>query len=270
MTTNARLQTAESSHFYTAQGDPLYEIPRADGKGMRKFTLADARKMDPKPLPSVTTILKILHKQALVDWLIEQACLALMTTPRLPNEPDDAFVQRVLHTERVQDQESQKARDRGTEIHAALEALFQGQPISDEIDPWVRPAFQAVCKYGELACTEKILVGAGYAGKCDLIQLAKDCWWLWDWKSAKKLPDPAKGGAWSEHRLQASAYANAWFNYLCSQPKGLEVIRTGNIYISTVECGKFVICEHAEWQQTYWYGFKPLVEHWRWSTGYSC
>lgn len=269
MTTVARIHEVKNGHWYTAQGQSCYEVPRKDGKGMRKTTIADARELG--LLPSVTHILDtVLRKPALEAWKLEQSLLACLTSPRNEGEELDAFIKRILSDEKVEDQEAQAARDRGTEIHAALEALFQGQPISDEIDPWVRPAFQAVCKYGELACTEKILVGADYAGKCDLIQLAKDCWWLWDWKSAKKLPDPAKGGAWSEHRLQASAYANAWFNYLCSQPKGLEVIRTGNIYISTVECGKFVICEHAEWQQTYWYGFKPLVEHWRWSTGYSC
>jgi len=179
MTTNARIITAEGHIFTPAKATALRDS-RADGKGMRKFTLADARKMDPVPLPSVTTILKTLHKQALVEWLIEQACLALMTTPRLPGEADDAFVQRVLHTEHVQDQEAQTARDRGTEIHAAMEDLFCGKPIAEEINPWVRPAFLEVQKYGELACTEKILVGDGYAGKTDLIQQGKDeCWWLW-------------------------------------------------------------------------------------------
>lgn len=265
MTTVARPSSSNGSHFYWPDGRPCYEVENKSKGGMRPTTVGDAKKLG--LLPSVTQILKILHKQALVDWLIEQACLALMTTPRLPNEPDDAFVQRVLHTERVQDQESQKARDRGTEIHAALEDLFCGKPISSEIEPWVRPAFEAVCKYGELGGTEKVLVGDGYAGKCDLIQLFDKPpikhWWIWDWKSAKKLPDPAKGGAWSDHKLQAAGYAAAF------QKQSNLAIHTGNIYISTMEQGKFVICEHESWFKAY-DAFAALVKVWQWQNGYTC
>lgn len=264
MTTTARTTSTEGSHWYAADGTPCYEVPTADGKAMRPTTLRDARKLG--LLPSVTTILKILHKQALVDWLIEQSVLAVLTTPRLAGEADDAFVYRVLHGERVQDQEAQAARDRGTEIHNAMEMLFQGQPISDEMQPWVEAAFDAVCKRGELVATEKILVGDGYAGKTDLIQLGKDCWWLWDWKSAKKLPDPSKGGAWHEHRMQAGAYARAV--ELSQETAGdKHPIRTGNIYISTIIQGRFVICEHDDWHPAY-DAFASLLRVWQYQTGY--
>lgn len=225
---------------------------------MKVPTLADARKLN--LVPSVTTILKILHKQALVDWQIEQAVLAVVTTPRLEGEKDDAFIERVLHTERVQDEESQIARDRGTDIHAALESLFNGQPISPDIDPWVRPAFEAISAFGKVSATEKILVGDGYAGKTDLIQDCPDCWRIWDFKSTKKLPDK---GAWPEHRLQLAAYAQAY---------KLEIqewrLLTSVCYISTVEQGKFVIFENEDWLDTYQNGFEPLVKHWSWMTGY--
>jgi len=263
MTTNARTTPTESSHWYKPDGTPAYEVERADGKGMRKTTLADARKLN--LLPSVTTILKLLHKQALVDWLIEQAVLSVLTTPRNPGETDDAFVQRVLHTERVQDQESQKARDRGTEIHQSLEALFQGKEISKDIDPWVRPAFDAVCQYGRLVATEAVLVGDGYAGRTDLVQECPTCWWIWDFKSAKKLP---KDKAWPEHRLQASAYAAAWYKKVKNVSVQFHNIRTGNLYISTIEPGAFLICEHEPWFETYADGWEPLVKHWQWANNY--
>src|SRR5512139_1672294 len=109
MNTIARTTTPDSSHWYTTDGDPMYEVIAKSTGLPRNTTLADARKLN--LLPSVTTILKILHKQALVNWLIEQAVLAAMTTPRLPGEQDDAFIERVLHTERVQDQEAEAARD---------------------------------------------------------------------------------------------------------------------------------------------------------------
>ena len=81
---------------------------------MRKTTLADARKLG--LVPSVTTILKVLAAPALESWKIEQACLALLTSPRQADERDDAFVKRILQTDRVQDQEAAAAAERGTEI----------------------------------------------------------------------------------------------------------------------------------------------------------
>ena len=71
--TAARVATLESSHWYdSATGEPRHEIPKAKGDGMRKPTIADARKL--KLLPSVTSILKVIDKPALTTWKIEQAC----------------------------------------------------------------------------------------------------------------------------------------------------------------------------------------------------
>ncbi len=270
MTTVANTRRdADSSHWYYTDGRPCYELPKKDGSGMKVPTLADARKLN--LVPSVTSILRILHKQALVDWLIEQACLAVLTSPRQDGEELDKFVYRVLHTERVQDEESKAARDRGTEMHAGLESLSLGEKISEDLMPWVFPAFQAVSMRGKPKAAEWIVVGDGYAGKVDLIQEQPETGdiWLWDWKTAKKLPDPSKGGAWSEHRLQLAAYAQAWWLMGTGDQSQKGTIRTGNVYISTVEQGKFVICEHdPDWSSVYSRGFLPLVMHWQWANNY--
>ncbi len=248
---------AGSSHWYYPDGRPCYELPKKFGEGMKVPTLADARKLN--LLPSVTTILKVLHKQALVDWLREQTALAIMTTPRLPGEADDAFVFRVLHTERVQDQESTAARDRGTEMHAGIEAMFQGEPVAQDLLPWIEPAYQAVSKRGELIGCEVCVVGNGYAGKLDLQLKGSDgTIWLYDYKTTKKLPEKA---AWPDHRLQLSAYAAAVASF---------GVRCANVYISTVEPGKFVIWEHQDEYRTFDEGFEPLLRHWAWATGYDC
>jgi len=252
-----------SEHWYYPDGRCCYEVERADGKGMRPTTLRDARKLG--LLPSVTGILNVLDKPALNEWKIKTAVHAILTAPDVLGETLDQKYERVLVTERQQDQESEIARDRGTAIHDALEKLVMGQPVDKEIEPWVRPAWEAVMKYGSYVGSEKILVGDGYAGKTDLILSASNCFlWFWDWKSTKKLPDPAKGGAWFEHKLQLAAYAKAADTGLWSPP----VIKTGNIYISTIEQGKFVICEHPEWEDTYHRGFKPLVTHWQFANQY--
>jgi len=266
MTTAANVKKSEGSHWYYTDGKPCYELPKADGSGMKVPTLADARKLN--LLPGVSTILKILHKQALLEWLIEQSVLAVLTTPRLPQEPDDAFAKRVLSTERVQDQESQKARDRGVEIHDGMEQLVSGKPVDPDLAPWVMPAFEKLKSYGPFLQAEVNVVGRGYGGRTDLVQQGQDCIWVWDYKSAKKLPDPKKGGAWSEHRLQLAAYAKAIQAAFWKRNESEPVIKTANLYISTVEPGRFVICEHDEWMQTFDQGFSPLVVHWQWATQY--
>lgn len=236
---------------------------------MRKTTIADARKLN--LLPSVTTILGILEKPALTLYKVEQGALAVLTTPRNEGEELDAFVYRVLHSERQQEQEAAIARGKGTEIHAAFEAYFSGQPVAPEIDPWVRPAINALIAFGEMASSEVILVGNGYAGRTDLIQNCEGCWRIWDFKSTRRLPDPNKGGAYAEHRLQLSAYAKGWSDKLvlggATQQKP---ILCGNVYVSTEKQGEFVICEHEEaWEETFDKGFRPLLEHWIWANGYT-
>lgn len=252
MSTIAKPVSSEGSHYYTKDGTPAYEVPYADpSKGMRKTTLADARKLG--LLPSVTTLMRVLHREALVNWMIEQACLAVLTTPKLPDEGLDAFVHRVLHEEKVQDQEGQAALDRGIDIHAAIESGLLGQGMDPEIHPWAFPACAAIEARGVTVAIEKIIVGDGYAGRLDLAQDNGDIW-LWDWKTTKKLP---KGQAWPEHKLQLAGYAAAWVN------TGSKRIRTGNVYISTVDVGQFCICEHEDWHDTYANGFKPLVQLWQ-------
>ena len=233
----------------------------------RAVTLRDAR--TDNLVPSVTTVLKLLHKEALVNWKIEQAVLAVLTSPKKEDETIDAFVERIIHVEEVPMQEARLAADKGTEIHAAIEGYFTGQDLDPNIVPWVVPAAKAVAAYGELVATEKIIVGDGFAGKTDLILLSPDCWWLWDYKSTKKLPDPKKGGAWLEHRLQLAAYAQGWQEEMARKdPTLLRPIRTANLYVSSVNPGEFVICENEDWEPTYLEGFAPLVTHWQWAAKY--
>jgi PD-(D/E)XK nuclease superfamily len=272
MTTVARVHTERrDASWYTTAGEPLYEIPKADGKGTRAPTLADAKKRGDL-LPRVTTILGLLDKPALNDWKVEQGVLAVMTTPQLPGESMDAFVHRVLHVERVQDQEAATARNRGTEIHSALQSYFNGEDVAPELLPWISPVALKITAYGERVTSEKILVGDGYAGRTDLILMAPDCWWIFDFKTSKTMPDPKKS-AYVEHRLQLAAYAAAFEKFTIESavisPGRLKPIRTANAYISSIVQGSFTLIEHQpDWQTTYERGFRPLVTYWQWLTGY--
>src|SRR5690348_4666760 len=167
--TVARVRTNQSAHFYHKNGAPCFEVPYADpSKGMRKATLADARKLS--LLPSPTTILKVLHKQGLVEWMIEQACLAVLTSPRNDGESLDAFVHRILKVEMEQDGEAKQAAELGTKIHAAISLELTHDPACypSELEPYVKPAVEAIRKIGIPMYVEHVVIGEGYCGTMDV------------------------------------------------------------------------------------------------------
>lgn len=180
----AKLIQPRAPRFYTPEGEALYEVPNKSKPGTtRPFTLADARKMDPHPLPSVTTILsETIRKPQLEDWKVEQGIMAALTLPRLPNESTDAFAHRV-----VQDmsKEAEGAADFGRTIHQAIEAHLIGDvntlqslpetvmPFLDEFIKWQESVLLTV-QATELVVTNKEI---GYAGRLDI-------WGDLNWKGA--------------------------------------------------------------------------------------
>jgi hypothetical protein len=262
-----------SGHWYHRDGTPCHWVPKKDGTGNRNTTLADARKLD--LLPSVTGILNVLAKPGLQDWITRQNVLAVVTAPDVPGEALDAKITRVLETERQQDEESAAARDRGTVIHSGLELLAQGKTIADLnaacltmgeelLGPWIEPAWKGmVPDVGLVEASEVVLVGEGYAGRCDLVLRSKgsvyQCDYVVDFKSARTLP---KKGSWNEHRLQLAAYAASWE---AKNPQTL--IKTANLYISTTEQGKFAWFENPAWWVDF-QAFKAVLEIWRWQNDY--
>ncbi len=252
MTTAARPTQEASCHWYSKDGTPVYEVPRATGEGFRPTTLADARKMD--LLPSVTTILNVLRKPQLESWLIEQAVLAAITTPRIPSESLDSFVSRVMNVDRVQ--ESDIAKKRGAEIHDAIEGYFAHRP-SDDVWLWIEPTIKFLEGFGSVKHCEHIVIGDGYAGKCDLILIDSESdEWIIDFKTTKasKLP---KESYW-EHKMQTAAYL------ACCGP---DAIRHANIYISTVEQGKFVFNDNGDFVRP-GSAFSSLVNYWQIANDY--
>ena len=242
------------SHFYMTNGQPYHFIAKKDGSGMRPTTVADARRLG--LLPGVTTVLKILHKEALVRWMVRQGAMAVLTSPRKDGEDLDAFMERVLATE--PDEESQIARDLGGRIHEALEAYVSRKAgIPDDLKVFMEPALDKLRQFGDVIESEKVLVGDGYAGRTDVITLGA-CACLIDWKTAKTIPDEGKP-AWPEHRLQLAAYAAA-YRKPCT---------TANIYVSTAKPGLVRVCKHDAWWDTYERGFLPLLQHWQWANNIS-
>ena len=254
--TAARPANGIQSHWYQRDGTPMHFVERSDGKGTRPATLRDARKLG--LLPSPTSILQCLDKPALTTWKIEMACLAVLTAPRKPGEELDAFVERVLHTERQQDEQAQKARDLGTQLHAAIEAVLTGEQCPKELEPFVMPATEAMKQFGTVQSTEAVVVGDRCAGRLDATFWNGSVTTIVDIKTAS---NPPIKGSWLEHRLQLSFYAKALDN-------GGGPLQTANVYIGTKAPGIVVVDIHTDWRETYDRGFKPLLQYWMFANDY--
>jgi len=258
MTTAAMTVKSEGSRYYWPNGQPCYEIPKKSGKGMKKPNITDAREMG--LVPSVTTILKVANKPALNAWLMEQAALAVLTTPRLEGEGLDAFVKRVLQDEQVQDEEASAAADKGSAIHGAIEAAIQGKPWDGVWEPYVKSVFPVIESLGKIVWSEKIVVGDGYAGRADILLENDRNLTLLDFKTTKSMP---KKQSWDEHRMQTAAYAETIGN------SGDRHILTGNIYISTILPGEVQLFLQEDWKRTYGLGFRKLLEYWQFINDYT-
>ena len=66
-------RASESNHWYTRDGAPQYTVPSKKDGSPRSTTLRDARVMN--LVPSVTTILNVMAKPALTNWLQQQVLL---------------------------------------------------------------------------------------------------------------------------------------------------------------------------------------------------
>ncbi len=120
-----------SEHWYQPNGQPFYSIIGANGN-QRAVTIRDARKIG--AVPSVTTVLSLLAKPALETWKVKQGILAALTLPRIDNEPEDAYLSRILSDG---GQQAKAAAEEGTRIHDAIECAYKDQPVIDFYGPHV-------------------------------------------------------------------------------------------------------------------------------------
>lgn len=113
------------SHWYTADGKSMHEVPNASKPGeMRATTLKDARKL--KLYPSVTTVMKVRNKgDTLEDWKIRQALYSAAIHPdgwpQFPpgvlDEKDPAFVKWAKDCMMDARKQVQAKAERGSLLH---------------------------------------------------------------------------------------------------------------------------------------------------------
>jgi hypothetical protein len=213
---------SEGGHWYDRQGNPAYTIIGKNGQE-RPTTLRDARKLG--LVPSVTTIIKCAAAPGLTNWMIDQAIMAALTLPRNDGENDLDFVARVKADSKAQ---AEKARERGTQIHAWVQAGFEEKYVDMEGAAYYQSANDTIsnlmCRSPWLA--EHSFSTDRYGGKCDI----HNDEWIIDFKSTDKEVSGLK--LWDEHYQQLAAYR-----------KGLHRpgAQCGILYISSVTAESRII-----------------------------
>ena len=196
-------------HFYKKTGEPVFEVPKKDGKGMKSTTIREARSMG--LVPSVTTIMQVLDKPALGYWLQQQA---LFASVKMPFDSDKYELQewagRVIMQSKL---DSAGAADMGSLIHKNCENVFLGiEENKNTLGHLVQE--KVVTEIGDLCYyPERVVVGPeGYAGTIDLISFENNGV-LIDFKTKEKFPRTPKGKLqkmyYDEHIMQLAAYAHA-------------------------------------------------------------
>jgi len=185
----------ESGHWYGRDGSTSYTIIGANGIE-RNTTLRDAKKLS--LLPSVTTIMREAAKPGLDNWKQEQVILSALTLHRQENETDGEYVSRIKNDAREQ---SNKAAERGTQIHAWVQSGFEDVFWSD---PLGQCSFRRLKKYCYSIATNGYqrshLHPRRYAGKVDLHAPG----FVVDIKTTDKDLTGIK--TWPEHAMQLAAY----------------------------------------------------------------
>lgn len=243
---------AEWGHWYDRDGKPVYEMLAANGSGMRPVTLRDARKLG--YLPGVSGVMNCAAKDALTRWKVKQGILAAMTLPRIPGEPDDDFIERVI---RDSQEQARKAAERGSAIHAAIQSHYEGEVPDPEYWHFIPPVVAKVGEWSGVATGWKaehsFAHPAGYGGKVDLFS---DC--VIDFKTKEFSQQDVDGGkqfAWDEQCIQLAAYR-----------EGLKMpaARCANVFVSVNNPGLVVVSEWSEPElQRGWKMFQGLLAYWK-------
>jgi hypothetical protein len=252
---------SKSQHWYDRDGKAVFEVPKAKGGGMRATTIADARKLG--LYPSVTTVLSVLAKPQLVDWQLGQVAGKAYSNPPQDGESQEDYARRIISASQEQVGE---AADLGTQIHAALEAHFKGEPVADGYQQFVAPVAALATKEGITFREHELrLVNTndGYAGTTDAVFTDSIGFnGILDFKSRKTKPgQPCT--PWETEPMQIAAYCVAKFGSIKYNTTG------ANVYISTTEPGRVEIVTYSATQlEESWSAFQAALKLWQYLKGY--
>jgi len=237
---------AESTHWYTLDGEPMYTVVGSNGKE-RPTTLRDARKMS--LVPSVTTILNVASKPALMQWMQRQVLMAALTLPKRDNEPEEEYIDRIIQDSKEQ---GKAAADAGTDIHSAIQRYYETGVVVSHMEH-VLACRGAIDKhFGNLAwkCEKSFAHDMGFGGKVDMH--SGDV--VIDIKT-KEFTDPKEVKPYDEHLMQLAAYRVGL---------GMVNAKCANVFISRNKPGLVHIHEWKDEELVKgWSMFSSLLSYWQ-------
>lgn len=213
----------EAGRFYLPNGEAFYTVPNKSKPGeSRPATVRDALKAGAEP--SVTTVGKAVAAPGLTHYFIESAMDSVLALQRTEGESIEEFKARAL---RDSQEKGKQARERGTDIHGAIELHLCGKPYDSRFSPHIENVRAALSAKGVDIYSgkpERSFCLPGYfAGKVDL----HGDGWVVDFKG---VDDAKLGGrmGWPEHVRQLSAYAYGL---------GMPSARLLNVFVGRAEGG---------------------------------
>jgi hypothetical protein len=248
------IRASESGHWYDRDGTPRYEIEAKDGS-MRAATLRDARKFG--WYPGVTSIIKCAAAPGIEKYKEKQVLMAALTMPR-----DVEWSEQMLSARIMADagEHAKKAREWGTNFHAAIQGHYEGKAPSGEWWECVKGVAELLrqnCGMQPWVAEKPCAHPSGFGTKADL---HTPCYLL-DFKG-KEFTKETIGElkTWDEHAMQLAATRKAL---------GLPQAECGIVYVSRVDPGlcRLIRVEEPELIKG-WEMFQALLAYWKASKGY--
>ncbi len=234
----------QGGHWYRADGTPAYTVVGKNGKE-RPTTVRDAREHG--LLPSVTGIIRCAAAPQLEVWKRRQLALACLTLPRISGESEDDFLARAEHDWQ---EEGKNAADRGTEIHAAVEQHYRGEPPAEEMWPWVtsvRDLILSTCGVQTWLPERSFASRLGFGGKIDLHSAN----WLLDVKGKDGIE---RFDLYDEHYMQLAAYRMGL---------GFPWMRCGIVFVNRKAPECLLVEAKEDGLEQGWNMFQGLLAYWR-------
>lgn len=242
-------RAAESTHWYTRDGQPRYTVIGANGKE-RNTTLRDARKES--LIPSVTTIINVAANPVLNQWIQKQVLMAALTLPKVEGESDDDYISRIMTDSK---QQGKDAADVGTEIHNAIQSFYEGTATNAYAEHVQGCVFKLNAEYGNQPWIAERAFGhdMGFGGKCDL-HSTEGAGLVVDIKTKDFGPDDKVDG-YDSHLMQLAAYRVGL---------GIPSAKCSNIFVSRSTPGLAVIKDWSEEElERGWQMFYSLLRFWQ-------
>ncbi len=260
-----------SEHWYTVDGKAAHSQPTKSKTAKnpnRPTTIKDAKAL--KLLPSVTSILKLIHNEPLQRWKYRKVVEACFNRPPVGDEELDGYTDFILN--KAFD-EADEAAQLGTKIHNCIETLIKGgdTAFDKSIIDYAESAINRVETLG-IKVVESEFVTAnrhyGYAGTTDIAFRANErLTGILDFKSKRTKNDEPVVPSFGHAAQIAAYYASYWKEQWMEC--GFNLAVGYNIYISTTEQGRIDVVKYdSQTLEKEWEMFEHACGIWRYKNSY--